>query len=538
VGGPTPSGAVAVRARGWGWRHGTRRAWAVRDVDLDVAPGERVLLLGASGSGKSTLLAGLAGLLDPGTGSGHGSGLGPDDGNGEQEGQLLLDGVPARDARQSALAAGAARTGLLLQDPLAQTVLARCGDDVAFGLENHAVPPDRIWPRVARALEEVGFAYPLAHPTARLSGGERQRLALAGVLALRPGLLLLDEPTAMLDPDGAALLRSAVARVLAVTGATCLLVEHRVAPWLPLVDRVVVLGEGGVIADGPPDRVLSDRGADLAARGVWVPGHLPPPARRPRTAPSGADDGAPGGSIRDAGASVLTASGVQVRRPGLARPAVADVDLTIRAGRATCVVGPNGAGKSTLALALAGLVAPSAGSVVASDVLAAGARGRHPHGWRPRELVTRIGTVFQEPQHQFVAGTCADELAVGPRRIGLPGFEVKARTAELLERLRLGPLARANPFTLSGGEQRRLSVATVLATRPRVLVLDEPTFGQDARTWAELVGLLRELLAEGAALVAVTHDVALVDSIADDVLTLRDGLPALPESTGEPICHA
>lgn len=508
---------VAVSARGWGWRHAGRRGWAVRGLDLDVAPGERVLLLGASGSGKSTLLAGLAGLLDPDDGGGSGDGGDGgggggdgDGGGGEQEGELRLDGVPARRARLEGVGAGRARTGLLLQDPLAQTVLARCGDDVAFGLENHAVPPAQIWPRVERALAAIGFPYPLVHPTSRLSGGERQRLALAGVLALRPGLLLLDEPTAMLDPDGAALLREAVLAVQAATGATTVLVEHRVAPWVGLVDRVVVLAPGGgVAADGTPGDVLGGRGAALAAAGVWVPGHLPVAGRlRGPRRPAG------GGEL------LLTARDVAVTRVPGGPPAVRGAALDVVAGRVTCVVGPNGAGKSSLALALAGLVRPTTGEVVARGPLAAGVRSPHPVRWRPRELVARIGTVFQEPQHQFVAATAADELAVGPRRTGVGEAETAARVGALLDRLRLGHLARANPFTLSGGEQRRLSVATVLATRPRVLVLDEPTFGQDARTWAELVDLLAGLVDEGTGVVAVTHDERLVEALGDDVVRL------------------
>ncbi len=500
---------IAVTARGWGWRHATRRAWALRGVDLDVGPGERVMLLGPSGSGKSTLLAGLAGLLDGAAG-----------GTGDQEGALLLDGVPAQVARRQAIGTGAARTGLLLQDPNAQTVLARCGDDVAFGLENHAVPVEQIWPRVREALDAVAFPYGPAHSTSRLSGGERQRLALAGVLALRPGLLLLDEPTAMLDPDGAARLREQVAEVLRLTGATCLVVEHRVGDWVDLVDRVVVLEPGsGVVADGAPAAVFADRGDALARQGVWVPALVPNVvAQQPRSA---------GCDPADAGARglLLRAERLAVRRTPTGPPALADVDLDVVAGRATCVVGPNGSGKTSLALALAGLVPPSAGELVATAALDPPPSGRRPADWSPRELVRRIGTVFQEPAHQFVAATCAEELAVGPRRIGLPENEVEARVAELLERLHLTRLARANPFTLSGGEQRRLSVATVLATRPRVLVLDEPTFGQDARTWAELVDLLAVLRAEGAAVVAVTHDRLLVDALADDVLRLAAGVP-------------
>jgi energy-coupling factor transport system ATP-binding protein len=509
------TGPVAVTARGWGWRYPTRRAWALRGLDLAIAPGERVLLLGPSGSGKSTLLAGLAGLLDAGDAGDAG-----DEGTGDAEGELLLDGVGARTARHDAVTAGQARTGLLLQDPVAQTVLARSGDDVAFGLENHAVPPADIWQRVEAALRGVRFPYGMQHPTARLSGGERQRLALAGVLALRPGLLLLDEPSAMLDDPGTVMLRQQVGAVLAATGATCVLVEHRLAGWLDLVDRVVVLEPGGgVLADGAPGAVFGAHSTALAARGVWVPGSRP---RVPRTPRSG-------------GPVLLQARGLAATRRSRARgglpPVVADVDLDVRAGRALGVLGDNGTGKSTLALTLAGLERPAAGRVVAAPPLLRGLAPPEPHRWRPRDLVTRIGTVFQEPEHQFVTGSVADELAVGPRRAGVGERETAARVEELLARLRLDALARANPFTLSGGEQRRLSVAAVLATRPGVLVLDEPTFGQDARTWAELVTLLDELVAHGSAVVAATHDDGLVDALADDVLRLGPA-PATTRQAG------
>ncbi|GAB6899799.1 ABC transporter ATP-binding protein [Kineosporia succinea] len=527
------SSPPVVEARDWGWRHSTRKAWAVRGLDLRIEPGERVLLLGASGAGKSTLLAGLAGLLDP------------EESGGDEEGSLLLDGVVARRARVDAVRAGQALTGLLLQDPQAQTVLARCGDDVAFGLENHAVPTSEIWPRVAKALDGVGFPYPVEHPTGRLSGGERQRLALAGVLALGPGLLLLDEPTAMLDPAGADLVRRSIATVLEMTGAGCVLVEHRVEPWLPFIDRVVVLEPGGgVFADGAPGQVFAEQASALVAAGVWVPGVRSRWRTRGTANLPGAGSGGsplltaeprPAAAAASVAEPLLTAEGLAARRPGQTEPPVRDVDLTVRAGRALAVTGPNGAGKSTLALTLAGLTPPAAGSLTASGILANGA-GPHPHRWRAGQLVSRIGTVFQDPQHQFVASTVAGELAVGPERAaGRRGWF--GRTAnpdaggtssarrvrgtpieidELLRRLRLDHLARANPYTLSGGEQRRLSVATVLATAPGVLVLDEPTFGQDARTWTELTALLLELLGEGRAVVAATHDLELVEALAGD----------------------
>jgi energy-coupling factor transport system ATP-binding protein len=436
-----------------------------------------VLLLGESGAGKSTLLRALAGVLAPD--------------EGDAEGSLLIDGA----------APAPGRAGLVLQDPDSQVILARVGDDVAFGCENLGVARDEIWQRVRHSLDEVGLAVPLDRATANLSGGQKQRLALAGVLAMRPRLLLLDEPTANLDPQGVTEVRDAVGRVLDATGATLVVVEHRVAVWQDLVDRVIVLGPDGLIADGSPTEVLDRRGADLAARGIWVPGHPPArPARRPR----------PAAQVE------LTARALSVGRTDAV---LEGVRLDVSSAQGLAITGPNGSGKSTLGLTLAGLLPPVAGDLTASDDLRRGIPPR-PSKWRSRDLLTRIGTVFQEPEHQFLAPTVRAELAIGPRALKLPQAEVEARVSELLERLRLTRLAEANPFTLSGGEKRRLSVATVLATRPRLLVLDEPTFGQDSRTWSELVSILAELIDDGSGLVMLTHDSDLVATLAEATLEL------------------
>lgn len=463
-----PATPAAVEARGWGWRHASRLAWALRDVSFRIEPGERVLVLGASGAGKSTLLHGLAGVLGG-------------EEEGESEGDLLVDGAPATATR--------GRAGLVLQDPDSQVILARVGDDVAFGCENLGIPRPEIWPRVTAALEAVGLDVPLDHPTKALSGGQKQRLALAGLLAMRPGLLLLDEPTANLDPHGVAEVRDAVSRLLDARPATLVVVEHRLDVWLPLMTRVIVIGEGGVVADGRPDQVLGAQGARLAADGVWVPGRPPAFPPPPRTAP---------------GDVLLSARGLAVARVK-GRPVATGIDLDVHAGEAVAVTGPNGAGKSTLGLTLAGLLPPAAGGVTAAPELAGGVDPALIR-WSSRDLLARIGMVFQEPEHQLLAKTVRDELAVGPRALGLSEDEIAARTDELLTRLRLDRLAAANPYTLSGGEKRRLTVAAAIATRPRVLVLDEPTFGQDSRTWSELVALLAALRDEGSAVVAITHD--------------------------------
>ncbi|TFD27543.1 ABC transporter ATP-binding protein [Cryobacterium cryoconiti] len=472
------SGASVV-ARGWGWRHAGRRAWAVDGVDLRIEPGERVLLLGASGAGKSTLLHALAGVLGG-------------EEEGERRGQLLVNGAEPSGAR--------GQSGLLLQDPDSQVILARVGDDVAFGCENLGVPRDEIWRRVTDALTMVGLNVPLDHPTSALSGGQKQRLALAGVLAMRPGLLLLDEPTANLDPEGVLEVRESVARVLERSEATFIVIEHRVAIWQNLVNRVIVLdAAGGVLADGCPDDVLTSQGDRLAAAGVWVPGRGSGLVAARRDAPAGT-------------ATLLRTPGLAIARTK-AEIVARDIEVEVLAGTALALTGPNGAGKSTLALTLAGLLKPAGGAVLAVPEFAAGA-GPEPIRWKSRQLLTRIGTVFQDPEHQFVAATVRAELSVGPRALRQPEAAITARVDQVLQRLRLDHLADANPFTLSGGEKRRLSVGTVLATQPKLLVLDEPTFGQDLRTWREIVALLDELLREGTALVAVSHDVDFVATVA------------------------
>jgi energy-coupling factor transport system ATP-binding protein len=491
---PDAGGSVvrpaAVSARGWGWRHAGRSTPAIRGLDLEIGPGERVLLLGPSGAGKSTLLHALAGVL------------GDEEDDADETGALLVDGVAPREQR--------GRSGLMQQDPETQVVLSRLGDDVAFGAENLAVPRDEIWRRVHEALDDVGLrragdaegagGLPLDHPTSALSGGQKQRLALAGILAMRPGLILLDEPTANLDPAGVLEVRDAVGRCLDKTGATLVVVEHRVSVWKDLVDRIVVLQPGSaaepaVLLDGPPDQVLAEARDMLIAAGVWVPGYLP--ATRVRS-------GSGSGGLLLA-AEELAVSRERPHRRGFKSippvPVQQGISAQVRAGQALTVTGPNGAGKSTFALTLAGLLAPVDGKVSATVDLSGGA-GIDPFKWKADQLISRIGTVFQEPEHQFVTGRVLDELMFGPRHLG----HGEERVDDLVERLRLTHLVDANPYTLSGGEKRRLSVATVLAAHPRVLVLDEPTFGQDANTWAELASFLSELLDSGTAVVSVSHD--------------------------------
>ena len=475
-----------VCARGWGWRHAGRKNAALSGVDLDIAPGERVLVLGPSGSGKSTLMGGLAGLLGGAE-------------EGEASGSLTVDGVAPADAR--------GRVGLLMQDPEAQVVLARVGDDVAFGMENVGVPREEIWPRVKEALSAVGLDVPLDHSTTELSGGQKQRLAMASILAMGPGLLLLDEPTANLDPSGVAEVRDVVASVVEHTGATLVVVEHRVDVWASLVDRVIVVADGRLAADGPLRQVLEEQGEALRERGIWLPGGdvAAEVGPAPESAPA-SSEAAPIARVTD-----LTIGYDQDA------PVRSGINLTLERGVSTCIVGANGAGKSTFALTLAGLLKPIAGTV---EVETSDGTHGDPHEWSSKQLLGRMSMVFQEPEYQFLASTVAEELAIGPRAAGMSEEEITPLVEEHMEALGLTTLALANPMTLSGGEKRRLSVATALVSAPELLILDEPTFGQDRGTWLGLVRLLRAALARGVTLVSITHDPAFVAAMGQHVVDL------------------
>lgn len=476
--GLTPSSAAAIQARGWGLRYPGRATAAIRDVDLRIERGERVLLLGPSGGGKSSLLLAIAGLHDRSTGA-------------ITEGSLQVNGRTPGEASDE--------VAILFQDPEAQIVMGRAGDDVAFGLEEHCVPSEEIAPRVERALREVAFPYGRDRRTDALSGGEQQRLALAALLALRPSILLLDEPTADLDAGGAAHLYAALERL--PRGTTVILVEHRIEDALRIAERVVAIdGEHGVIADGAPAQVFERAAGALERAGIWVPG-----ARTPM-APAAVH-----------GRTLVAARGAGFRYPGTDTGGLAPSSLELREGEAVAVTGANGSGKSTLMLLLAGLLRPTSGAVSAPLL---DPEQPDPARWPAHMLASRIAMVFQDPDHQFVAARVIDDVMTAPLRAGVPEDDARRRALELLERLGLAALHDANPYTLSGGEKRRLGLAGALAASPSVLVLDEPSYGQDRRTFGEVVRILGEERARGTALAFSTHDRPLIDALADRTYAL------------------
>jgi len=517
---------VGVRVEDLTWRPFGRSRPVLDGLDLTLEPGERVLLAGPSGSGKSTLLRAVAGLL-----------LTAD--AGDLSGTVTVGGHAPQDVPGS--------VGLVLQDPGAGVVASSIGRDVAFGLENVVLPRDEMPARVAAALREVGLTMPPDSPPATLSGGESQRLALAGALVMEPSVLLLDEPTAMLDADTAAGVRAVVAEVVERRGLTLVVVEHRLDGWLDLVDRLVVLdASGSVVADGKPRQVLAEHGNSLAAQGIWVPG-VPDPeplelALEP--APSAAAGRVPQGCLVAAAADVRVEH--RSRRLGersRTTLAVDGLDLEARAGRSLALVGPSGAGKSSLMSALGGLVSPSGGSVdVALPLTLAetGDRGvardrlAPPHEWSSIDLARVVSWVPQRAATSLVGRTVRDDVLTTPLALGQDPDSAGRRADELLAALGLAHLADADPRQLSGGEQRRLAMASAVAHGPALVLADEPTVGQDRLTWAAVSGVLAAARDEGAAVVVTTHDPGLVDD-ADGVVELA--APNQPPPDPEPERH-
>ena len=513
-------------------RYAGTEAWIPGGVTLSLPAGTTTLLLGPSGCGKSTVTLTLNGLV-------------PHSVPSDYRGSVLVAGQEVADADISHLARNVA---MVMQDPDSQIVTTRVLDEVCYTLENLLVPAERIEPRALAALETVGMArYADASPW-DLSGGQRQRVVLASALAVEPALLVLDEPTANLDPSGSADFY-ALLPALKERGTAVLVVEHDLDDLVGAVDRVIALdADGATIATGPPAEVFGAHGEALAAAGIRMPtavrlhrlladrglvaradgGQALPltlddAARELAAAPplphSPADPARPApakapASPDESDEPVLVARDLSVPRGrGRRRHEVLHgVHLTLRRGEVLAVIGINGSGKSTLLRALAGLEAWTAGEVTVA--------GRPRRPGRPGRAVT---LVMQNPEHQFLESTVLDELAHGMRLEGSAEARVERAVDEMLSRFDLVDRAQTSPFLLSGGQQRRLSVASVLGEHREVVCLDEPTFGQDRRGAEALMDRLHDVAAEGAGLIITTHDMELAADHADRVLILAQG---------------
>ena len=492
---------------------------ALRGVTLDIAAGEHVCILGGNGSGKSTLLQLMNALLLPSAGG------------------VRVGGT------DTAAAGGALsvrrQVAMVFQHPEDQMVTSIVADDVAFGPENLGVPSDEIARRVDSALEAVSMSDAAGRDPADLSGGQKQRVAIAGALAMEPRVLLLDEPSAMLDAAGHREIQDIIGR-LSARGITIVHVTHFMDDALAS-DRVVVMDRGQVALDGTPEEVFGHRevieglglelpfgmrlAAGLRERGIDAPfmaddgelarwigagiDALPGAPAAPQAAPTAPP------AVSFEGVSFTYADRGRANAP----QAVSDLRLSLAPGTLTALVGKTGSGKSTTAELACALKVPRTGTVTVAGIDTADLRRR-------RELRRQVGYVSQLPERQLFAPTVLEDVSFGPANLGIPASEIEARVTRALADVGLDPtpdLLARSPFSLSGGQQRSVALAGILAMRQPILVLDEPMAGLDPAGRAHMRRILTALKRAGATLLLVTHSMDDAAELADRIAVLEGG---------------
>lgn len=473
------------------FRYRSRSEPAIRNISLEVQPGQVVMIAGASGCGKTTLARCINGLI-------------PRSYKGELSGRILMQG---QEISKLSLARISQMVGTVLQDPERQILGTRVLFEVAFGLENLGLPRPEIHQRVEEALARLKITHLRDRETFNLSGGEKQKVALAGVLAMHPDILLLDEPLASLDPASAQETLDTV-RGLADEGMTVLMVEHRVEDVLRIhPERVLYMKDGEIRFDGSPDQL--DENVDYSEIKLPAPviiqraAKAPPPPRVIPYIHSQPELGTPLVQFED------VTFGYDVERSVLH-----GINLTIRRGDIIAVLGPNGAGKTTLVKHAIGLLKPKGGRVLVN--------GKDTRQSSVAEIANMLGYVFQSPSHMLFAPTVAEELAFGPKNLRHPEEQIKVDVARAVEIVNLQGYEETPPLSMSFGQQKRVSIAAVLAMRSRILVMDEPTAGQDYKNYMNFMDAIIQMPGFEAILF-ITHDVDMAVVYANRVLMVNNG---------------
>lgn len=473
------------------FRYRDRAEAAIRGLLFEAHPGEILLIAGASGCGKTTLIRAINGLI-------------PRSYKGEVSGRILLFG---QDPSGWPLAHISQLVGTVLQDPERQILGTKVLNEVAFGLENLGLPRDEILRRADAALDYLNIASLRLRETYNLSGGEKQKVALAGVLAMRPKILLLDEPLASLDPASASETLGMVRR-LADEGMTVLMVEHRVEDVLGIrPERVMFMSEGEIRYLGPLDgleRAVDYREVKLPAEVVIRRAKADPPPPPPTILP-GVERRDDEPLVRFENVAFGYEAGTEVLH---------GINLDIRRGDVIAVLGPNGAGKTTFVKHAIGLLKPGAGRVLVS--------GHDTRQASVAEIASTLGYVFQSPSHMLFAPTVYEELAFGPRNLGHPKEQIEKDVKEALQIVNLSDKEKDPPLALSFGQQKRVSIAAILAMRSRILVMDEPTAGQDYQNYMNFMDSILQMPGFEAILF-ITHDVDLAVIYANRVLLMAEG---------------
>ena len=510
----------AISIEGLSYRYRGQEKPALDGVDLKVAEGEFVVVMGPSGAGKSTLCVALNGLI-------------PHFFRGRMEGEVLIEGRSTREGRVGEFAD---EVGLVFQDFEAQLFSTNVALEVAFGPENFQVEREEMVRRVESVLERVRLQGFEDRTPATLSGGQKQRLAIASVLAIEPRILCLDEPTTDLDPIGKLGVFEIAEELKDRDDVTLIVVEHETEETLD-ADRIVVLRDGKIVADRPAREVLRD--VKLLEESSVMPLQVArffhergtEDGQLPLTPEEGVEEfGRRGWRVSSArhrelveaderreegyGEPVIEVEGLTYRYPN-GVVAVEGVDLTVRRGEFLAVLGQNGSGKTTLVKHFNGLLKPTEGSVWVD--------GEETVKQGIRLLGQRVGYVFQNPDHQIFSDTVADEVAFGPKIREMEADEIEERVKEALAAVGMEGRGDEDPFGLTKGERQRVAVASVLAVRPEVLILDEPTTGLDYAEQRSMMDLVKRLNEGGSTIIAVTHTMWVVAEYAHRAVVVRDG---------------
>lgn len=491
---------------------------SLNHINLAVHPGEMVLLTGRSGSGKSTLCLALKGFI-------------PHNIRGEIEGQITVGGL---DTQTSSVAELALKIGMVMQDPEVQLCNLQVQDEVLFGPENLQFSVERCWANLENALKQTGLAGLEKRSIHHLSGGEKQRLAIASVLAMEPMAIVLDEPTANLSPRYRQEIRDLLIQ-MRQDRRTMIVIQHELDDLIEVVDRIILMDRGTILDDDAPHSVINRWGkrlfeecgvglpqvSEIASywKHVFTPLPLTPgefteaTKRQSLTIQEKREDVGEQPEVIPA----LTEPLVEVEHVSFSynrkHPAVQDVSFEVRRGEVVAIIGENGSGKSTLAKLMVGLRQPDQGEMKL--------HGKPTSKYSRHELSTICGYVFQYPEHQFLAQSVRAEVAYGLSIRGVEASEIEQRVTETLAKLNLQGYEERHPFSLSGGEKRRLSVATMLILEPDLLILDEPSYAQDAGNMRDLVEQIFQLAAgKNGTIIFITHDLALVASYATRVIVM------------------
>lgn len=504
-------GVLKVRDLKWKYKEGKE---VLRGVNLEAEKGEFIGVVGPSGAGKTTLALALMGII-------------PQRIPGTFEGEVIVCGLNTREADVSEITK---RVSIVFEDPETQFVMSTVEDEIALGLEVRGLEPYEIRERMVWSLDLVGLSKDfLERSPLELSGGEKQRVAIASALALKPELLILDEPTSDLDPIGKTEVLNVVGKLGEELDLTIIAVEHETEALARYADRIVVLVDGRVVLEGDPRRVFS-KAKYLESVGVRPPEvtkitmelGLNPPAITVEEAFSKMCSFKPKATLkrRDVrrtsrgGKILLKLENVSYEYPNGVQ-AINEVSLEFKAGEFVAIVGPNGSGKTTLAKVACGLLKPTKGKVLIEG-LDVGSLTR-------RILAKKIGYVYQNPDHQLFNQTVQDEIGFGLRVLGLSEKDINEKVLRMAERLGLKGLLDEHPFFLSKGERRRLALASVLVMEPDIIIVDEPTTGQDYKLNLDIMNILEDYRREGRTVIVISHAIPLVVRYATRLIVMLDG---------------